>query len=168
MSTTFATAVRTLSKKRLRQANMRTYHIGDLLSARNEILDRQPLRRLEERLDHTRYHPHMRDADINDMFAERREQLKARGGDKPRAEAPGLADLGNMHVESGRWVIGSGFASWHDVEKKGDEDLQARERRLSVSGFVTGRGRAQNDTMAQYSPRWSRRHPLGLPVVPVW
>ena len=102
MSTTFATAGRTLSKERLRQANRRTYHIGDLLSARDEILDRQPLCRLEERLDHTRYHPHMRNADINDMFAEGREQFETRSRHKPRAEAPGLTDLRDVHVEGSR------------------------------------------------------------------
>ena len=88
-----------------------THHVRDLLTARNQILNRQPVGRLEQRLDHARHHAHMRDPDIRDVFPELGEQFEARRTDEARAEAPALADLGDVDVEGGRWAVGLGFGS---------------------------------------------------------
>ena len=104
----------------------------------------------------------MRDPDVDDMLPELGQKLEAGGGDEARSETPGLDNFGYVHVEGGGW----GGVEKGETEELQGEDLHASDNRLSVSGFVTGRGSAQKDTMAQKRPRCSSRQPLGVPVVP--
>jgi hypothetical protein len=85
-------------------AHASTHSIGQLLAARDEILDRQLVGLLGEcGLDHAGHHADLRDAQPLDVLLQVRQQREAGGdADKADAERPRLDNLADVHVESHR------------------------------------------------------------------